>query len=90
VEPQALELPRRDSDGRRSRDFLVGCGLPRYRVPQLLRELHKLGDRLGGAVLQVRIGPGVPEADIQLRNVEILRPAGVDSPRFVGTRAADG
>jgi len=83
-------MRRRRPDGRRSRDFLVGCGLPRYRVPQLLRELHKLGDRLGGAVLQVRIGPGVPEADIQLRNVEILRPAGVDSPRFVGTRAADG
>jgi serine phosphatase RsbU (regulator of sigma subunit) len=69
---EELELGSRELDGDRPVDFLRDCGVPTDTIPAMIEELRATATRLGGAVLRVRFGPGVPEAETGLRTMEIL------------------
>jgi hypothetical protein len=69
---EELELGRRELDGERPGLFLRDCGVPTSMIPETVEELRETATRLGGAVLRVRYGAGVPEAETGLRTMEIL------------------
>jgi hypothetical protein len=46
--------------------------VPTDRIDPLVADLRETGRRLGGAVLRVRIGAGVPEAETALRTMDVL------------------
>jgi len=69
---EELELARRELDGERPGLFLRDCGVPTSVIPETIDELRETATRLGGAVLRVRYGAGVPEPETGLRSMEIL------------------
>jgi hypothetical protein len=69
---EELELGQRELDGERPQTFLRDCGVPTSTIPAMVEELRDTATKLGGAVLRVRYGPGVPEAEAGLRTMEIL------------------
>jgi hypothetical protein len=69
---EELELGADDLRGERPGLFLRDCGVPTDRIDPLVADLRETGRRLGGAVLRVRIGPGVPEAETALRTMDVL------------------
>jgi hypothetical protein len=69
---EELELGRRELDGERPGLFLRDCGVPTSVIPEAVEELRETATRLGGAVLRVRYGAGVPEPETGLRTMEIL------------------
>jgi hypothetical protein len=73
---EELELAARDLRGERPGLFLRDCGVPTDRIEPLVADLRETGKRLGGAVLRVRVGPGVPEAETALRDMDVLHTAG--------------
>ncbi|HVE68037.1 MAG TPA: hypothetical protein VNB64_05590, partial [Solirubrobacteraceae bacterium] len=72
---EELELSADDLRGERPGLFLRDCGVPTDRIGPLVDELRETGRRLGGAVLRVRVGPGVPEAETGLRAMDVLHAA---------------
>jgi hypothetical protein len=69
---EELELGRRELDGERPGLFLRDCGVPTSVIPEAVDDLRETATRLGGAVLRVRYGAGVPEPETGLRTMEIL------------------
>jgi hypothetical protein len=69
---EELELGADDLRGERPGLFLRDCGVPTDRIDPLVADLRETGRRLGGAVLRVRIGAGVPEAETALRTMDVL------------------
>jgi hypothetical protein len=69
---EELELGSRELDGERPGLFLRDCGVPTSVIPETVAELRETATRLGGAVLRVRYGAGVPEPETGLRTMEIL------------------
>ena len=69
---EELELGRRELDGERPGLFLRDCGVPTSVIPETVDDLRETATRLGGAVLRVRYGAGVPEPETGLRTMEIL------------------
>jgi hypothetical protein len=69
---EELELSREELEGTVAAEFLTACGLPSDSVEALAEEFRATGLRLGGAVLQVRMGPGVPHAELGLRRMDML------------------
>jgi hypothetical protein len=69
---EELELGRRELDGERPGLFLRDCGVPTSVIPEAVEDLRETATRLGGAVLRVRYGAGVPEPETGLRTMEIL------------------
>jgi hypothetical protein len=69
---EELELGRRELDGERPGLFLRDCGVPTSVIPEAVADLRETATQLGGAVLRVRYGAGVPEPETGLRTMEIL------------------
>jgi hypothetical protein len=69
---EELELTAADLRGERAGLFLRDCGVPTDRIDPIVADLRETGRRLGGAVLRVRIGPGLPEAETALRDMDVL------------------
>jgi hypothetical protein len=69
---EELELGSDDLRGERPGLFLRDCGVPTDQIDPLVADLRETGRRLGGAVLRVRIGAGVPEAETALRTMDVL------------------
>jgi hypothetical protein len=72
---EELELTARDLRGERPGLFLRDCGVPTDQIDPLVADLRETGRRLGGAVLRVRVGPGLPEAETALRDMDVLHTA---------------
>jgi len=70
---EELELSAGELRGERPALFLRDCGIPSDRIDPLVEELRETGRRLGGAVLRVRVGPGMPEAETALRAMDVLQ-----------------
>ena len=69
---EELELGRRELDGERPGLFLRDCGVPTSVIPEVVEDLRETATRLGGAMLRVRYGAGVPEPETGLRTMAIL------------------
>ena len=69
---EELELSARELGGERPGLFLRDCAIPTDRIEPMVEDLREDGGRLGGAVLRVRVGPGVPEAETALRTMDVL------------------
>jgi len=82
---EELELSRDELQGEAAGEFLAACGVPSDRIVELVEEFRATGARLGGAVLRVHAGAGVPEADLALCNVEMMH--GVRAPARAGAGA---
>jgi hypothetical protein len=72
---EELELGSRELEGERPGLFLRDCGVPTSVIPEAVEDLRETATRLGGAVLRVRYGAGVPEPETGLRAMEILSAA---------------
>jgi hypothetical protein len=69
---EELELSGRELEGERPALFLRDCGVPTSGIPARVEEARERGRQLGGIVLRVRYGPGVPEAEADLRTMDVL------------------
>jgi hypothetical protein len=72
---EELELSREDLSGDLPAEFLAACGVPSGRIDGLVSDFRATAERIGGAVLRVRLGPGVPRAELALSRMDVLSPA---------------
>jgi hypothetical protein len=72
---EELEISRKGLHGREPAEFLAACGVPSDQIEALVEEFRATGDRLGGGLLRVRVGPGVARADLSLAGANLLTPA---------------
>jgi hypothetical protein len=72
---EEVELTREQLAGDEPAEFLAACGVPSRRIAGLVSDFRATSQRIGGAVLRVRMGPGVPRAELALSRVEVLSPA---------------
>jgi hypothetical protein len=69
---EELELFRGDLETDRPAEFLAACGIPSDTIDELIEEFRSTGTRLGGVLLRVLVGPGLPHAELALNRVELL------------------
>ena len=69
---EELELFRGDLETDRPAEFLAACGIPSDTIAELIEEFRSTGSRLGGVLLRVLVGPGLPHAELALNRVELL------------------
>ena len=79
---EELELSREDLTGDLPAEFLAACGVPSGRIDGLVSDFRATAERIGGAVLRVRLGPGVPRAELALSRVDVLSPRWRARPRL--------
>jgi serine phosphatase RsbU (regulator of sigma subunit) len=72
VQVEEMELGRRDLISGRAQRFLLGAGVRRDQVGELLRRVHVALGRHGGVVLELHLGEGAPEAVLREQNVAQL------------------
>jgi hypothetical protein len=69
---EELEVFRGDLDTGRPVEFLAACGVPSDHIDAVIEEFRAASARLGGAVLRVLVGSGLPRAELALNRVELL------------------
>lgn len=69
---QELELFRGDLETDRPAEFLAACGIPSDTIDELSEEFRSTGGRLGGVLLRILVGPGLPHAELALNRVELF------------------
>jgi serine phosphatase RsbU (regulator of sigma subunit) len=85
---EELELSGRELDGERPGLFLRDCGVPTAAIGPTVEEARERGRRLGGVVLRVRYGPGVPEAEADLRTMDVLHVPSAAERRQAGAEVS--
>ena len=62
-------------NGDRPARFLAACGVAGDHIESVVEQFRTTGERLGGGVLRVRVGPGVAQAQLSLAGADLLTPA---------------
>ena len=72
VREEELEVDRVELSSDRPEEFLLACGVAPALVPGLLHTARDAAERLGAAVIHVRMGEGPPSVEVGLPEVEVL------------------